>query len=377
MSRHFFKPQASIVPDSDAEYMDRAIELARRGQGFVEPNPMVGALVVRDGQIVGEGWHPRFGGRHAEIEALAAAGGNSLGATLYVTLEPCGHHGKTPPCTDQVIAAGIHRVVIAHQDPFPEVSGRGISALQAAGIDCQVGVLEHQARQLNAPYLKLIEKVRPWVIAKWAMTLDGKMATAAGMSQWISGEESRAVVHELRGRVDAIIVGRGTVQHDDPMLTARPSGARVATRIVLDTQASLPIGSRLVRTARETPVLIATGPSPPKEARLRLLEAGCEVFLCEGESPVERLGNLLSELGRRRLTNVLVEGGGRVLGSFFDAGEVDEVHCFIGPLLLGDAAGIVPFAGRGVPALSQAWQLDEVSVRQIGRDIYVSGRSPK
>src|SRR4051812_33330730 len=209
--------------DPSSEHMLRATTLARRCEGFVEPNPMVGCVIVNDGEVVGEGWHQQFGGPHAEVHALKAAGGGGKGATMFVTLEPCCHQGKTPPCTDAIIAAGILRVVTALRDPFPQVAGGGLKRLAAAGIDVELGLGESDVQQLNAPYLKLVTTGRPWVIAKWAMTLDGKIATRSGYSKWVSGDASRQVAHELRGRVDAIMVGRKTAQLDDPLLTARPA----------------------------------------------------------------------------------------------------------------------------------------------------------
>ena len=238
----------------DSWQMARALELAARGEGFVEPNPMVGCVIARGAEIIGEGWHRKFGGPHAEVEALHVAGTRARGATLYVTLEPCCHQGKTPPCTDAILASGLGRVVVAQRDPFPAVAGGGIERLRQAGLAVEVGLREAEARRLNAPYLKLTESGRPWVIAKWAMTLDGKLASRTGDSRWISNEASRAIVHQLRGRVDAIVVGRGTAGQDDPLLTARPAGPRVATRIVLDTRASLASDSQLVTTAGEAPV---------------------------------------------------------------------------------------------------------------------------
>lgn len=210
--------------DLDRWHMRRALELAARGQGAVEPNPMVGCVIARGAEIIGEGFHRRFGQAHGEVEALQMAGDRAAGATLYVTLEPCCHHGKTPPCTKAVLAAGVARVVVAAGDPFPEVHGGGMAELRAAGLDVELGVLEDEARRLNAPYLKLIETGRPWIIAKWAMTLDGKIATATGDSRWISNAQSRETVHRLRGRMDAILAGRGTTAKDDPLLTARPPG---------------------------------------------------------------------------------------------------------------------------------------------------------
>ena len=212
--------------DLDCWHMRRALDLAARGQGAVEPNPMVGCVIAQGAEIIGEGWHRQFGADHAEVEALRMAGDRAAGATLYVTLEPCCHHGKTPPCTRAVLAAGVRRVVVAAGDPFPQVQGGGIAELRAAGLDVELGLLETDSRRLNAPYLKLVESGRPWIIAKWAMTLDGKIAARGGQSRWISNPQSREVVHKLRGRVDAVLVGRGTAVRDDPLLTARPPGPR-------------------------------------------------------------------------------------------------------------------------------------------------------
>jgi diaminohydroxyphosphoribosylaminopyrimidine deaminase/5-amino-6-(5-phosphoribosylamino)uracil reductase len=358
----------------DRWHMQRALELAGQGQGHVEPNPMVGCVVVHGAEIIGEGWHGRFGGPHAEIEALRMADRRAAGATLVVTLEPCCHHGKTPPCSNAIIEAGIRRVVIAQRDPFPQVAGGGIRQLEQAGITVTVGLMEDEARRLNAPYLKLVEKGRPWIIAKWAMTLDGKIATHTGESQWISGEASRRVVHSLRGRVDAVLVGRATALHDDPQLTARPPGPRTAARIVLDTRAALPPTSRLAATAREIPVLVAVGSEAPEENRRPLLDAGCEILVCEGDTPGMRLGALLDELGRRRMTNVLVEGGGQVLGSLLDLGQINEVHAFIAPKIVGGRNAPGPVAGEGLAELASACSLDDVLVETLDGDTYVHGR---
>lgn len=362
------------MSDLDLWHMARALELAERGQGFVEPNPMVGCVIAHDEEVVGEGWHRRFGGPHAEIEALRAARWRAEGGTMYVTLEPCCHHGKTPPCTKAIIEAGIRRVVCAQRDPFPAVSGQGIAELQAAGVQVDVGLFESDAQRLNAPYLKLLRRGRPWVIAKWAMTLDGRIATRAGDSKWISGDQSRAVVHQLRGRMDAIVVGSGTAQADDPRLTARPPGPRTAARVVLDRRASLSGESQLVRTARETPVLVAVGPEASDENRSRLAEAGCEIVLCAGNTYQERLGQLLDELGRRRMTNVLVEGGSRVLGAFFDSGAVDEVHVFIALKLVGGDQALAPIAGQGIARLADSLRLIDPEWQRLGDDMYVRGR---
>jgi diaminohydroxyphosphoribosylaminopyrimidine deaminase/5-amino-6-(5-phosphoribosylamino)uracil reductase len=358
----------------DTWHMQRALELAAQGQGFVEPNPMVGCVIARGAEILGEGWHRRFGLAHAEIEALRIAGSRARGATLYVTLEPCCHQGKTPPCTQAVLAAGVARVVAAMADPFPKVAGGGLAELRAAGVELQTGLLEDQARRLNAPYLKLLSTGRPWVVAKWAMTLDGKIATGTGNSRWISNKASQQVVHQIRGRVDAILIGRGTATTDDPQLTARPPGPRIAVRIVADSRASLSLESQLVRTARDVPVMVAADSEAASVDCSRLRATGCEVLICDGQTPQARLECLFDELGRRRMTNVFVEGGGRLLGSLFDAGLIDEVHAFIAPKLVGGGQAPGPVAGRGLDVMSAATRLTDTAVQEIEGDIYLRGR---
>jgi diaminohydroxyphosphoribosylaminopyrimidine deaminase/5-amino-6-(5-phosphoribosylamino)uracil reductase len=273
-----------------------------------------------------------------------------------------------------VLASGVRRVVVAHRDPFPQVQGGGIAELQAAGLTVEVGLLEADARRLIAPYLKLLQTGRPWIIAKWAMTLDGKLATSAGQSRWISGPQSREVVHALRGRVDAVMIGRGTAVGDDPLLTARPPGPRTAIRVVLDTRGLLADDTQLVRTAAEWPVLVAVGEESSPANRSRLRKAGCEVFVCLGEAHAARLDALFLELGRRRLTNVLVEGGGRLLGSLLDSCQIDEVHVFIAAKLFGGAAPRMSIAGHGIADIFAVLRLESPEVRQLGDDAYVSGR---
>jgi diaminohydroxyphosphoribosylaminopyrimidine deaminase/5-amino-6-(5-phosphoribosylamino)uracil reductase len=351
---------------TEPNWMMRALELARRGRGHVEPNPMVGAVVVRDGAAVGEGWHQRFGQAHAEVHALSQAGDKAKGATLYVTLEPCSHTGKTPPCVEAILRAGIRRVVAAMVDPFPDVAGRGIAQLRDAGVEVVVGVGEAQSRRLNAPYLTLIAKSRPYVHAKWAMTLDGKIATHAGRSKWISSEESRRRGHELRGTMDAIIVGAGTVRADDPMLTARPAGPRTALRIVLSTEGHLPKDCKLVQTAREFPVAIA-GPRIKHPGQFESL--GCEVLA------VDSISTLLTELARRGFTNVMVEGGSGVLGSFNDEDLIDEVHVFLAPSVFGGRGALSPVGGLGAEMIDGGLTLNECVVDRCGEDVYINGRT--
>ena len=365
----------------DDRFMAWALALAAQGLGSVEPNPMVGCVIVRDGQIVGEGFHERFGGPHAEVNALAAAGNRATGATAYVTLEPCCHHGKTPPCTQSLVHAGIGRVVIAVEDPFPQVAGAGIAELRAADVQCDLGLRAADANWLLAPYRKLVTTGRPWMIAKWATTLDGKLATRAGDSQWISSEASRAVVHQLRGRVDAVMVGSGTARADNPLLTARPVDRadirRIATRIVVDSAASLSLDSRLAQTAADVPVLIAASHHAPPNACQRLVDAGVEVVQFTGLAHEERLDALLAELGRRRMTNVLVEGGSRLLGTLFDMRAIDEVHVFIAPKLAGGAAAPSPVGGTGIDRMADALRLGDISIEELDGDVYIHGRLAK
>jgi diaminohydroxyphosphoribosylaminopyrimidine deaminase/5-amino-6-(5-phosphoribosylamino)uracil reductase len=353
--------------------MARALEVAERGRGYVEPNPLVGAIIVRDGQLVGEGWHQRFGEAHAEIHALAAAGEAARGAVLYVTLEPCCHHGKTAPCTDAVLGAGIRRVVAAMPDPFPAVAGKGAEQLRHAGVPIEFGIGEAAARRLNAPYLKLLATSRPWVHVKWAMTLDGKIATRSGDSRWISNEISRRRVHELRGRMDAIIAGIGTVLADDPQLTARPPGPRTPTRIVLDSQGRIHEDAIVVQTARVTPTILATTERMPPAKRAALQGHGCEVLILPDHKGRVSVEALLEELGRRRFTNVLVEGGSGVFGAFLDAAALNELHVFIAPRLIGGAMATSAVGGAGVQYMAEALRLAEWTHEVLDGDLYVHG----
>lgn len=325
--------------------MRAALELARRGRGAVEPNPMVGAVIVRDGREIARGFHRRVGGPHAEPEALRAAaesGEDVRGATVYCTLEPCCHTNKrTAPCVPALIEAGVGRVVVAMEDPDPNVSGRGIELLRAAGIEVAVGVCETEARGLLAPYVKLRTQGRPWVICKWAQTRDGFLARPDGQGRWVSGAESRRAVHELRGLCDAILVGIGTVFADDPLLTNRGDGPKRPARIVLDSRLRTPPNSRLIRSASDGPVLIATTRFAASHEVGRvdpLFHAGAEIIELPHAGEALDLGALLDELGRRDWTYLLVEGGPRVLRSFVSGGLTDELFVFTAPDSVGGAA---------------------------------------
>ena len=317
--------------------MAAALAAARRGRGAVEPNPMVGAVLVRDGVEIARAWHGRFGGPHAEIEALAAAkraGESPAGATMYVTLEPCCHQAKTPPCTRALIDAGVARVVAAIRDPDENVAGRGLAELRAGGIDVTTGVCEDQARALLGPYIKLRTTGRPWVICKWAQTPDGLIALPADLCRWVSGPESRGRVHHLRGLCDGILVGIGTVRADDPLLTNRSGKGRQPVRVVLDSSLRTPPDSQLVLTARQVPLLTATTSAAVAEkaaAAETLRNAGAELLELPATEGGVDLPALLDELGRRRWTHLLVEGGAAVLKSFIDARLADELLVFVCP----------------------------------------------
>ncbi len=366
---------------ADTRYMNQAIRLARRGLGWVEPNPMVGCVIVRDGRVIGQGYHRRFGDEHAEAAALgdcAARGETPGGSDVYVSLEPCTHHAKTPPCTNALIRAGVGRVVIAMPDPFEKVSGRGIEKLRRAGMAVEVGVGGDEAVRLNEAYLKRTATALPWVIAKWAQTLDGGIATPTGDSRWISNEQSRRIVHQLRARVDAIIVGAGTAATDDPMLTARGVPvARVARRVVIDPTLRTSADAKLLQTIDSGhPVTIAVSEQLVVEApdRVRqLVERGVEIVglaACANRPDELDWRALLSHLAAARsATNVLVEGGGRTIGSLIAQHMADELLVFTCPILLGDAAARRPAEGLVRPAIGDADRLRLQKVRRVGDDV--------
>ena len=360
-------------PD-DAAAMGRALELARRGLGRVEPNPAVGAVLTTPDRVpIAEGFHEAFGGPHAEVHALDAAGDRAAGATLYVTLEPCNHHGKTPPCADAVLAAGVARVVIGTRDPAPHAAG-GIAKLRDAGVEVVVGVRRDAARVLVAPFAKRVATGRPWVTAKWAMTLDGKTAARTGHARWISGPESRAETHALRGRCDAVVVGAGTLRADDPLLTARGKtpGPRTPLRVVVSDAGVLPPDSRLATTPGDGPVLVTRRLSDRMPASV---PAHVEVLALPSDASGRVSGAaLLDELGRRGHTNVLLEGGGTLAGNWFDGGLIDEAWVFLAPKLLGGSAAPVPLAGTGLDRVPETGQLHGVTVDRRGDDLLIRGR---
>ena len=360
------------ITQHDERHMRRALELATRGLGKVEPNPMVGAVVARLDEMIGEGFHEAFGGAHAEVNAMAPAGEACKGATLYVTLEPCtGTKKKTPPCCDAVIEAGFRRVVIGARDPTQEPAA---PRFEAAGIAVVTGVLEADCRALIAPFLKLRQQGRPFVVAKWAMTADGKIATATGDSRWISSQPSRELVHRWRGQMQAILIGAGTARKDDPLLTCRLPDGRHPLRIVLDSKAALAPDSRLVRSVSEAPLMVVCHENAPVTNCQRLSDAGCRVVAFPGECNRPDVEAVLDLLGAEDVTYLLVEGGSEVFGAFFDKGLIDEVRVFIAPRLAGGTRAPGPVGGKGSAAMTNSLNLTRVAWQAVGPDMLLTGR---
>ena len=368
-------------------YMHKALALAEQGRGSVEPNPMVGAVIIRDGQVIGRGRHERFGQPHAEINALEnchSQGHDPAGASMYLNLEPCSHTGKTPPCADALIAARLARVIVAMNDPFPQVAGRGIEKLRQAGIEVITDICHEQARQLNAPYIKRVNTGLPWVILKWAQTLDGKIATASGDSRWISNPDSRRYVHHLRARVDAVMVGIGTALADDPQLTARDVPVqRIARRVVLDPQLRLPEGSQLAQSLDEAPLTLAVREALLREPRASVeqwRQRGVEIIsLPRQDRPQSHarldLQPLLKHLAEQhQATNVLVEGGAALAGALLNQGLVDELIVFVGPKLMGDPSARTAVRIGPCATISQTRPLVLCDMARIGDDVMLNYR---
>jgi diaminohydroxyphosphoribosylaminopyrimidine deaminase/5-amino-6-(5-phosphoribosylamino)uracil reductase len=362
----------------DRLHLARAIELAEGGRGRVSPNPMVGAVIGRQDEVLGEGFHQALGGPHAEVEAIDAAGHHDLaGATLYVSLEPCCHQGKTPPCTDAIRAAGIARVVVASDDPSEHASGRGLGILRDEGIEVVVadGELASRARLLNQPFRKHARTGRPWVLFKSAMTLDGKVATRGGDSKWISGEASRRLAHHWRAECDAVAVGIGTALADDPQLTARIDGViRQPRRVVFDSLARLPLSSKLVRDSRSVPVTVVVSRAAPRTATDALATHGADVVVATGENETARVRSALDQLGADGIGSILLEGGPHLAGAFLDAGEVDEMRLFLAPMVLGGRTARDPLEGEGVEAIADAAKALTLDCVRVGDDLLVSAR---
>jgi diaminohydroxyphosphoribosylaminopyrimidine deaminase/5-amino-6-(5-phosphoribosylamino)uracil reductase len=364
--------------DTDHEHLSRAIDLALNGLGRVQPNPVVGAVIVRDGVVLGEGWHDVYGGPHAEVNAIEACGGVDLaGATIYVSLEPCCHEGKTPPCTDAILRAGFSRVVVASDDPTEKAAGRGLGILRDEGVTVDVagGELAARARLLNQAFRKHARTGRPWVLFKSAMTLDGKVATRTGDSQWISSSQSRELAHRWRATVDAVVVGIGTALADDPQLTARLDDVyRQPRRVVFDSTARLPLDSQLVRMAPEVPLTVVVSRAAPRTATDGLEMAGADVIVATGEHEHARVRSALDQLGDRGICSLLLEGGPRLAGAFLDAGEIDEIRLFLAPLILGGRAARDPLEGEGVEQISEALRALTLECERSADDVLIKAR---
>lgn len=357
--------------------MKEALRLAAKGKGHTSPNPMVGAVVVQGDTVIGRGWHEFVGGPHAEVNALRDAGPRAKGAVLYVTLEPCNHQGRTPPCTKAVLEAGISRVVIGMADPNPNVKGGGADFLRSRGIEIELGILENECRLLNQAFIKHSATGLPFVTLKAAATLDGRIATQTGDSRWISNERSRRFVHNLRCISDAILVGIGTALSDDPQLTARIRRAPVCRqpiRIVLDTALRLRPESKLAKTAKDVPVWVFCGSEASSAGESELKKTGVEVIRLPLKDGRVEILPVLKELGRRNVTSLLVEGGSNVLGSFLEERLADEFYFFYAPKILADPKGIPMIRGATRQMMSEALEVHDVKVRRFGQDVLLSGR---
>jgi diaminohydroxyphosphoribosylaminopyrimidine deaminase/5-amino-6-(5-phosphoribosylamino)uracil reductase len=353
---------------ADSHYIRRTLRLAKKGLGKTHPNPMVGAVIVKGDTIIGEGYHRRSGEAHAEIAALHSVKGSSQGATLYVNLEPCAHHGKTPPCADAIIDAGIARVVVSTLDPNPLVKGGGVARLRRAGIDVSVGLLAEEARKLNEAFFGFHEIQRPFIAIKFAASLDGKIATASHESKWITNEKARRYARDLRSQYQAVLVGVNTVLYDDPHLGARLVGRRDPLRIILDTALRIPLTSQVLR---DTNVLIITTKNAPEAKRKALLNKGIPLCILPGERI--DLVQVRKELVRREIISILVEGGGSVIGSFVDNHLVDKVYAFYGPIIIGGTSSIDAVGAHGAANMSEALHIKNLSLKKFDDTVMLSG----
>jgi diaminohydroxyphosphoribosylaminopyrimidine deaminase / 5-amino-6-(5-phosphoribosylamino)uracil reductase len=367
----------TTATERDARYLRRAIELAALARGRTSPNPMVGAVLVKGDRVIGEGFHEAVGLPHAERRALDACEEDPAGATLYVSLEPCAHAGRTPPCTQAIVEAGIARVVIASDDPTEKASGRGLGILRDEGVvvEVQDGDVAEAARLLNHPFRKHARSGRPLVVFKSAMTLDGKVATRSGDSQWISGEASRARAHRWRAESDAVAVGIGTALADDPLLTARVEGvARQPRRVIFDSEARLPVNSQLVRGVAEVPITVVTSRAAARTSVQALESAGADVIVATGQNEGARVASALDELGSREVQSLLLEGGPHLAGAFLEAGEIDEVRIFVAPLLVGGLEAKTAIEGMGLQEIASAARAEAIEVDRIEDDVLITAR---
>lgn len=358
----------------DEDYMREALRLARHAEGRTSPNPMVGAVVVKNGRIVGEGWHRKAGTEHAEVHALNMAGDLAKGATVYVSLEPCAHYGRTGPCAEALVKAGVSRVVIGMEDPNPKVLGKGIKILRDAGIEVSSGVLKDEAEKLNEVFLKWIQTGMPYVALKTAMTLDGKITTSIGESKWISNEASRQKTHELRDIYDGIVVGIGTVLADNPSLTTRLPDVhgKNPVRIVLDSSCRIPLDSKLLHDG-EAPVIVAVT-EKADDSKVKAVEATGAKVIYAGPGPQVDLKILMKKLGEMEICSLFVEGGATVNFSFLEHGLVDRAYAFIAPMLVGGETAKTPVGGKGFAHLKDAVRLIDTEISNMDGDFFITGR---
>lgn len=364
---------------TDQYYMKLALELAETARGKTNPNPLVGAVIVKEGMIVGSGLHRKAGEPHAEVHAFRMAGEHAQDATLYVTLEPCSHYGKTPPCAELVKNSGVKRVVVAMEDPNPLVAGRGINLIKGAGIEVEVGILESEARLLNERFIHNMVTARPFVISKVAMTLDGKLATYNGHSKWITGPEARETVHHLRDQVDGIMVGIGTVLSDDPELTTRlpEGGGKNPIRIILDTNLRIPLDAKVTKVTNEVKTWIITGENANREKASALAKAGLEIIMVPSGEVGLDLNAVLQKLYEKGITDILLEGGSELNGAFLKQNLIDKYIVFVAPKVLGGRHSKTPFAGSDAESMDEALNLEFHSIEQFGSDICITAYPKK
>lgn len=357
----------------DERYMKIALDLAIKGIYGVRPNPMVGAVIVKDGRIIGEGYHEKYGGYHAEVNAFNNTKESTAGASMYVTLEPCSHFGKTPPCADLIIKNKIKKVFIGMLDPNPLVLGRGVDKLKKAGIEVEVGILEKECRKLNEVFIKNITEKAPFVIQKWAMSLDGKIATTTGKSKWISNKASREEVHKLRNEVDGIMIGIGTVLKDDPILTSRVEPFKNPVRIILDSNLRIPMDSKIVQSADRIKTIIATTGKADKEKVIELKNKGLIVLICDEKDNKVNLIKLMKQLYEHNIYSILLEGGGTLNYFALEEGIVDKLLVYISPMILGGEKSITPVSGGGFKEISEAVKLKDLQYKNIEGDLQIEG----
>ncbi len=357
----------------DEYYMGLAISLARKGIGKVNPNPMVGAVIVKDNKIIGTGYHERYGGKHAEINAIENSRQSLNGSTMYVNLEPCSHFGKTPPCVDKIIESKINKVVISSVDPNPLVQGKGVKKLRDAGIEVKVGVLDKENKKLNEVFLKYIKNKKPFVVMKVAMSLDGKISTTTGQSKWISCDESSRYVHKLRSQVMSILVGINTVIKDNPMLDCRLENGKNPIRIIVDTTLKIPIDSKIVSSSKSIRTIVVTTKNANRNVMKLLEDKGVEILTVNLKNNLVDLKEMINKLGELNIDSILIEGGSSLNFSAINENIVDKIQVYVAPIILGGESSKTPIGGQGVDDIKEAFKLHRLEYKQVGSDILIEG----